>query len=204
MLFGILCLGIVGAGGWYLLKSRASAQQRELNQRFTAAITRADEYKARGQFSLALEQLNRLPPSAERETELVKLYRDKGNANLAQQPPDYQSAIQDYAAALRIQPPRTDIGILLGTAYYLLAREERETNRTASDNHLKQAREAFEVVLDRDPNSTTAWNYMAQIAALQADPILQRQCYKNIINIDPRSIDAQAAKRNLQSLGMKL
>lgn len=205
LLAGFLLLGAAGAGGWYVFVHHSEVQARNAQaQRLAEALERANAYKARGDYTLALEQLNTLPPSPQRDAELGRLYLDKGMSNLNQTPPDYPAAIQDYTQALKFQPDNAQLGSLLGKAYYQLALMQRDDNREAADTNLQLARTTFDAVLDREPNSLDALDYLAKIATLQRDPVLQRECYLNIIKINPQSREAEMARRNLQSLGMRM
>lgn len=134
-----------------------------------------DENKVRALTSVAEQQPNNVEP----RVELGNIYFDAGR---------YTDAITWYSAALKLNPKDVNVSTDLGVSYYYTQQSDR-------------ALQQFDESLKIDPKHTKTLLNMGIVRAFgKQDLAGAQQAWEQVIQMEPNSAEAQAAKRALDSL----
>jgi hypothetical protein len=205
----ILAAAAAGAGWIYLNRGAAGGAPSGLNDlalaRRQQVFAEAETFVNQSNFSLAIDRLNTLPQSPERDKRLAGIYLKIGDQGLKLDPPRLQTALDAFSKAVDLVPDDPEAGLALAQVYYALA-GGRGGDAGADDgkDHLALARQTLQAVLDRNPDYLPALQLMVKTGIAQRDYKLQQQTLLRIIQVaPPDSLDAKNARRDLGSLGFK-
>ncbi|MCE5228148.1 tetratricopeptide repeat protein [bacterium] len=202
----VLFLAVAGAGGYYFwnkIKTPGEGEAANPSQSYEAQYETAGNYVKSRQFSLAVDVLQKLPPTPRRDHMLADIYMAQADVSIKSNPPVWESAIDAIGQAVKLWPENADYGIMLGDSYYTLGRKHQQKDPAMGKQNLEKARDAFQAVLEKNPGNLKALLKLGDAAGALGDPVTQANSYKNIIRIDPSSDLADIARRNLQSLGYR-
>jgi len=134
------------------------------------------------------------------ETKLAELYF--GRAEIFYNRDDYPKAIESYEKAVEHNPDSAEYHYGLGWANYILGRKN-QNRRQRAQAYYEKAQSAFQKSLQLEPDNIRAKNALAQVYIAQNDAAKAAELYRQIIRQDSTSIEAERARRALQSMGMK-
>ena len=202
---GVLICSTAGALVWGYIEHgdkfglRPTADQIKLQQ----ATNQADEYLAMGKVVLAIDVLERLPISPQRNAKLSDIHMRQGEKAIRATPPQLQNALESFRQAVDQDSNNRTASRLLGSTYLMLAREKADDPQAAG-NYLQQAREQFEACLAAEPKDIETMDYLAKVAVSQRDDVMQVNMYRKIIETAPDSPEAKDAQRKASIRGLKL
>ena len=204
---GLVLIGsVVGVFYYYLAPLVSTGKEgREAaisRAQIESILEQANNYRQKGDYALAIAQLETLPESPERSRKLAETYMAQGNLNSEQKPPQIESAIEAYNNAVRYEPDNAEYGYALGMAYLALSREKK-ADKTNAEKYLDLARQTFQAVLDRHPDHVGSLDGLSRVAVLQRDNVTAANAWRHIIQVAPDSYEAERARNNLKSLNYK-
>lgn len=205
--FGLVLIGSVMGGVYFYLGSQISVEDQGQAPTISRAqvdsiVEQAYNYRQRGEYALAIEQLKGLPSGGERDHLLAETCMEQGNLNFHQTPPQLESAIEAYKNAVRFAPGEPEYGYSLGMAYLDLSREKESDTEVASQ-YLDLSRRTFQAVLDRHPDHISSLDGLSRVAVRQRDDVTAADTWRRIIEVEPDSYEAERARNNLKSLNYK-
>ena len=205
LLTGLLLAAAAGWGAWYYLDSngmldRVGGTGRNYEHlRLQQAFERA-RYIRQGDAAMAVEQLETLPPSPERDQRLAEIYMSIGDQALRHIPARLDAALEAYTQAMQYAPDVPEYGVAQAQVYYSLARE----GRADAESYLQRARETLQTVIERNPQHLPAYEMLKRVATELRDYTLMQQTLQGIINNWPRDSQAAINARNdLEALGLR-
>lgn len=204
-----LVLLLFGIGlGWVIINHeqlfkgdlihRESAEQRELRE----AIERAEVYRKRNDFALALEQITALTPTLERDHYLASLHMDQGDSFLHRTPPNYASAREAYINAVILDPNNPSYGHALGLVNYQLGRSYLNKDRDRAAQFFDDAITAYQAVLKRHPEQVEVLVDLGQVASQANRRELAIEAWRSIIRLAPEAEAAELARNHLKAWRM--
>ncbi|MCL5270640.1 MAG: tetratricopeptide repeat protein [bacterium] len=202
-----LLLGAAGFGLYLTWKGGAGAggdSTASMSAQENLIIEKARMYQRQGDYALAIEQINTLPEGPRRNKLLAGIHLEKGDLYFTKrQPPQLESALEEYKQAVACDPDNAVSGNALGRVYYTLALAKADDESEAA-RYLALARQTYEAVLQRHPDELQAMDGLGKVAIHQRNDQLAAQCWNRIVAIAPDSNEARNARNNLRSRGFTM
>ena len=199
----VLVVGLVGLLLFYLGFLRGegpdTADSLLTRARYNNIIAQARVYKQQGDYSLAIEQLHKLPEGPVRSRMLAETYLEQGDQNFHQDPPKLEAAIYAYRQSVEHRPGDPEYAKALALAYYTLGRLEPPEQAEQTEQYFEHARRIYENVLDQRPGDLEALKGLAKVGIATHNDTLAARCWHRIIEVAPDSPAAAAARDHLRS-----
>jgi tetratricopeptide (TPR) repeat protein len=215
LLFCALCLTSLGFFFFFsnaiqnfitnLTSSKEDAQISPADRESAALYKEAELLQDQRRYSEAIlsiqKAIGKNPTNQKQfETKLAELYYEQ--AEIFYKRDDYPKAIASYEKAVEHNPDSAEYHYGLGWANYILGRKN-QSKRQRAIVYYEKAQVAFQKSLELEPDNIRAKNALAQVYIAQNDAAKAAELYRQIIRQDSTSIEAERARRALQSMGMK-
>ena len=115
---------------------------------------------------------------------------------------EFRKAIESYEKALDNEPDNIDALFGLGWANYIQGRKNKTRHRNYK-SYYDNALSALLKILDLDPGNLRAKKDLARVYIARNEITSAAEMYREIIEQAPDSPEAERARRNLRSMGLK-